>query len=521
MRRRSHPRSVLTLALFSLGLTATAQAAPPNFRRSAQSFPEGTTGTRVAFGDVDSDGDPDVLISGKLYLNDGTGTFSFARNSGLGPARAAVFADYDRDGDLDVYLSGHGLNADRLMRNDTRPGRRPVFTDVSAKVGVSLNDGLPGEGVGWGDLNGDGYPDLYVANYEWGSLGAGRPDRLYLSNGQGGFYNASGLILASRWGAVYCGRGVSMADYDLDGDTDVFVSNYRLQPNLLWVNSLRNGSGIATLSEQNYASGLGQTLGSHTIGSAWGDVDNDGDLDLVQANLAHPWARHYSERTLVFLQDAAHRFTKVTAGIKYEETHSDPTLFDVDNDGDLDLYLTSVYGGRQGFLYRNRTVEDGRFHFRDCTELARAKTYDGWGAAAADVDLDGDLDLVVCAGGRPVLLINTRSQETQFKSVRLRLRGTLSDTWGAGATVILTGDGVPRQVRQLSLGHGTSSQSEPILHFGVGRAQGPFQLEVRWPSGRVGRHRAVVGLNEVDEGIGSPRPPAPFAGPVETFREPR
>ena len=99
------------------------------------------------------------------------------------------------------------------------------------------------------------------------------------------------------------------------------------------------------------------------------------------------------------------------------------------------------------------------------------------------------------AGGRARLFLN---QRTGARSVRLRLRGTRSDTWGAGATVVLR-DGKRRWVRQLSLGHGTTSQSEPIVHFGVGERPGPFTVEVRWPSRLVSTHRVGPGRHELRE----------------------
>jgi len=503
MRPRPQPGStwLLSLAFCALGSQAFAQPAPIKFRRSAGDFPANATGSRVAFGDFDLDGDPDLLLNGRLLLNDGSGKFTFApRRAGLHRrVRAAVCADYDRDGDLDVYLSGGGASPDRLMRNDTTTSggtTRVLFTDVSATVGQDLNDTDPGEGVAWGDVNGDGYPDLYVANYETSSGSAqGTMDRLYINRRGRRLVDRS--YEAQSWRV---GRGVCLVDFDQDGDVDVHVSNYRLQPNRLWVNGLKD-TGAFSLTDEAQARAVARAhplKNGHTIGSTWGDLDGDGDLDLVSANLAHPdWRLWISDKSTVHLQGSGLRFRATMAGIKYQEAHSHPTLFDADNDGDLDLYITSTYG-QPGFLYRNMSVETGTFSFRDVTQVAKARTRGGWGSAAADVDGDGDQDLVVVgAQGRPILLRNRNPRRSG--SVRIRLVGTRSETWGAGATVKLRKQGAPTLVRQITLGHGTSCQSEPILHFGTGSATGPWRAVVKWPSGSVTRLRVQLGLNTISE----------------------
>ncbi len=474
---------------------------------TAQALPPGARGRRIAWGDVDGDGDPDLLADGRrLFVNEGGRFVAAGPEAGLGGLRTVggVFGDMDRDGDLDLYAFGHGAGTDRLLRNDS--GAAGVrFTDVTEALGAGApSDDFRSEAAAWADLDGDGRLDLYVANYERAGrpLARGTPDRLWIRT-EAGFRDASPALPPE------CGRGVSAADFDQDGDLDVLVANYRLDRDLLLVNY-----GGGDLREEGAARGVaGQEVRGafgHTIGAAWGDLDLDGDLDLVSSRLAHPRFADFSEPTRVYLQ-AEGRFAEVraAAGIAFEETHADPTLFDVDGDGDLDLFLTSVYAGRPSFLWRNRRVEGlgaalaagaaepPPLAFDDVTWAAGARLFDGWGAAAADFDGDGDLDLCVSAGGKLRLLRNDTSALTGARSVRLRLPG-----WAAGATCVLTDAAGLRLVRQLSLGHGAGNQNEPVVHFGVGRASGPFAAEIRWPGGgrtRLTGLRPSQGITVVEE----------------------
>ena len=461
-----------------------ARFPPLRFRRAP--LPKEARGTRVAFADVDGDGDPDLLLGGsRLFLNDGRGRFS-AGPKLPGGARGGVFADVDRDGDLDLFQCGGG--PDRLLEN--RRGTPPRFVEWK---GRGLGDAYPSEGAAWGDLNGDGVPDLYLANYET-KLAQGTPDRLFLSTGPARWRDASAQVQTS---GVQCGRGVSMADVDGDGDLDVFVSNYRLDRDFLWRNE-GQGKLVDVAPELGVAGVLQRGSYGHTIGAAWGDLDLDGDLDLVAANLAHPRFIDFSDKTQVLLQGAEGRFVDAREGlgIAFEETHSHPTLCDFDADGDLDLFLTSVYARRPSFLYRNLRVETGRLAFRDETWVAGARVFNGWGAASADVDGDGDPDLVVCAGGAARLLLNDSPGPN--RSLLLRLVGTTSDTWGAGARVEVSAS-AGQLVRELSLGHGTTCQSEPRVHLGLGPAGQRWQVRVRWPSGRVSRTTLGAGRSLIQE----------------------
>lgn len=166
----------------------------------------------------------------------------------------------------------------------------------------------------------------------------------------------------------------------------------------------------------------------HTIGSEWGDFDNDGDLDLITANLAHPRYIEFSNRTCLYenrlRQDGVFREVRAEWGIKYQETHSDPAWGDVDSDGDLDLFLTCIYPNRPSFLYLN---DLGDHHFRDVTFLAGVQVTNAWGCAFSDFDRDGDLDLAV-GSGKSLHLFRNRGSRANWLEVDVQAPGSAYGT---------------------------------------------------------------------------------------------
>ncbi|RME26364.1 MAG: CRTAC1 family protein, partial [Candidatus Zixiibacteriota bacterium] len=278
-------------------------------------------------------------------------------------------------------------------------------------------------------------------------------------------------------------RGVTAADYDEDGDLDIYVSNYRLQPNLLWQNDGR-GTFRDVASAQGVA-GIGD-LGAwgHTIGSAWGDFDNDGHFDLFVGNFSHPPA--YQDRPQ-FLRNLgpqeSFRFADMSAkaGLRWQESYASPALADFDNDGLLDLYFTTVYPGDTAVLYRNV----GKWQFKDVTERAKIRAARTYQAAWADYDRDGDLDLVT--GGKLY-----RNPGSSHHWIEVRLMGTADVSGTAiGATVRVEVDGRVL-VRQVCSATGQGNQNDATLHFGLGNTAGPIALSIRWPNGDEQEVRADV-----------------------------
>lgn len=430
-------------------------------------------GGQAAWADYDADGLVDVLIGAALFRNVGGGRFERAAlPDGVG-AMSGTWGDCDNDGDLDLFTFG-GTFALALNNGDG------TFT---------ASDGLPeipvvaSRGACWVDMKADGLLDLYIGGYEkW-------EDRVYLdaillNEGDGSF------SLAWRSGEEdkLSARGVTAADFDEDGDADVYVSNYRLQPNRLWLNggelpmrdvaAERGAAGVAK-SPIDYM-GVRYAVSGHTIGSAWGDLDDDGHLDLFVGNFSHP--PDYQDRPQFLRNTGAPewRFEDMSAqaGLRWQESFASPALADVDNDGDLDLYFTTVYGGDHSVLYLN----EGGWRFRDATAEAGIDAVKTYQAAWADYDGDGDLDLLT--GGK---LYENRTEGGS--RLRLRLEGPGSAI-GAIARVRL---GERTLTRHVESSTGEGNQSEMVLHFGLGDHEGFVTVEVAWPGGERTTHNVRAG----------------------------
>ncbi|MFO8073227.1 MAG: CRTAC1 family protein [Polyangia bacterium] len=451
-----------------------------------------TASSRAAWGDYDGDGDDDLMTNGPvLWRNEGDGTFSdVTAEAGLEEVVAAssggVWGDYDNDGCLDYFgQSSSKTEPDILLHNECDG----TFGDVTLESGIwDTQDYLdcvedldeehaPTEGSAWFDLDADGLLDLYMAQYECGGVYENYVDRVWHNEGDGTFTEWTDDH-GFAWATMHAGRGVSPADFDLDGDVDLLVSNYRLDPNFMFVNQ---GDGtVSDLAEFNGLAGE-NVSGSygHTIGSVWLDLENDGDFDLFQANLAHPRFYHFSDLSRVMVNDGQGDFTdnREAAGIFYRETHSNPTSADFDNDGDADLFITCVYEGRFSEMYLN----DGGGVFQQVNYQSGAVVHGGWGSAAADYDGDGDVDLV--AG--ELLRNDTAAGDNHWLQVRAlggeSSAGTVNAA-GIGSVVRVTAGG-STAMQQTSGGSGTGCQDSQVLHFGLGSATEADAIDVIYPGG--------------------------------------
>ena len=446
---------------------------------SAAMFPDSglPCGTRAAWRDFDRDGWPDLLLGRRLFRNrNGAGFEEVTESSGLRlpMASGGIWGDLNGDGWPDLVTCGR---QSWVVLN--RAGR---FTSGLAEWQPREKAG-PVEGVGLLDWNGDGRLDVYLARYEKpDQLGSGSSD-LFLLGDREGLRPCGDSLGFDLPGSPLCGRGVSPADFDRDGDMDLLVSNYRLDANLLWEN---RGQASEVALDLGVELPARRGYHGHTIGSAWADYDNDGDWDLFCANLAHPRYIRFSQRSRLLRNDDG-VFSDATAGsgIRYEETHSVPVWGDFDGDGLQDLYITSVYEGRRSFLYLN--LGEGRF--REVGFLSGARVLDGWGAAAADFDRDGRLDLAVGAGDGPHLFRNATPDPGNWLLFHVR-----PDSVPAVGCVLEVRQDDVVMLRQVEGGGGTSCQNGETLHLAL-----PENAPAEWRLFLPGSDRPVA------TGVVSPR----------------
>ena len=406
--------------------------------------------------DIDNDDWVDVVAGGIWKNNQGQ---SFSKIGERSPG-SVIAADFDNDGFVDLF----SWSSLKLLRNNDGRG----FIDFPLPTHPPVRP----RGAVWADLNNDGFVDLYVGGYEGSERSllvftneAGKSFRLQQSEGN------------------HATRGVTACDFDQDGDLDIYVSNYRLQPNLLWLND-----GTGQLKEVAGKYGVIATKpgfnGGHSIGASWGDFNNDGLIDLFAGNFAHVDNRGDQPKSR-FLKNLGepngYKFEDLgTCGVHYQESYASPSVADYDNDGNLDLFFTTVYGvasfGRKNnsVLFRN----NGEFAVRDVTNTANlAGLPPTYQAAWADFDNDGDLDLVTAGK-----IFQNQGTPHAWLKVRLIGDGKMINRSAIGAQVRATIDG-KTMTRHVETGTGEGNQNEMTLHFGLGDPESPVEVEVLWPNG--------------------------------------
>ena len=487
--------------------------------RSGQKYFMETLGSGAAFFDYDKDGDPDLYFVNSaplpgyvsqevptncLYRNNGDGTFTdVTEKAGVGDTgygHGCAVGDYDNDGHLDLYVTNYGVN--RLYRNNGDG----TFTEVAESAGVT--EPRWSTGCAFADYDRDGDLDLYVVNYivfdidenpwcgfkEKGIRAYCEPDNftaqsdtLYRNNGDGTFTDVTKT--AGIYNTTGKGLGVVWGDYNNDGTPDIYVANDSTE-NLFYHNT-----GDGTFEEVGFMVGVALSedgVAENGMGTAFGDWNNDGWLDLTVTNYAQQTNTLYHNDADGFFTDAT--ATTKTAQLTYPYLGWATAFIDYDNDGYQDLFVANGHlhenlaelgqegtYGQRNLLFRNNTANGT---FTEVSEsLGPGMTLEdvSRGATFADYDLDGDIDIVVTnSNTAPRLLRNDGGNRKNY--LQLRLTATRGSTDAIGARVKIT-TGNLTQTREVRSGDGYLSQQDLTLHFGIGDYERVDSIAVLWQRG--------------------------------------
>ena len=415
------------------------------------------------WGDYNNDGYVDFLSGYQVWKNSGhpTYTFSYATSTGEG-----VWGDYDNDGRLDVY----SCTSNNLYRNQSsgastsfdQPITMPDVPSQAAGQGVSYGTN---RSATWADFNGDSYLDLFVGGASTSSYWN---ETLMLSNGAASF-------TGSTLGTPMYTRGVMSCDWDEDGDMDAYACGYWYGVNRLWRND-----GNASFTDVAATTHTNVAISGHSIGHAWADIDNDGHFDIFANQFDHG-----ADPDTRFLKNngpgSDFTFTnKGACGVGYVESYASPAMGDYDNDGDLDVFITALssYGDTSRF-YENNSV-GATWHFDEVTVAQGLAGLEGYPAAWADFDNDGDLDLIA----NQKLFVNDASTNgNHWIIVHLVGDGISVNSAAIGAQARIDVPGLGTLSRQVGATHGETNQSGMRLHFGLGSHADPVTIDVAWPDG--------------------------------------
>jgi len=520
----------------------TVVTTPPSWTNVAPTDGTGVgndgNGRGAAWGDYDGDGGPDLFITNRpvwftgadatnhLYHNDGedigdpeswlfTDTTSGAMNDG-GYGQGVAWGDFDGDGDLDFYqgnMSVGGPAPNHLFRNDGGG----AFVDIGPATGT--DDDGSARSVAWIDFDLDGDLDLYLCN--------DGPNRLYRNDGEDPWSPGDWLFTnvapadGTGVGDDRYTMGCAWGDYDNDGDPDLYVANYNSGANSLYRNDGEDGENPGDWLFTDVAATMGVDDGGSGLGCAWGDYDGDGWLDLYLTNQGANRLYHRVAGSELFDEVGG----AIGNGLDDNNYSASCAWADYDNDGDLDLYVANHWNNPQddwvpNLLFRNDGPGGpGGWLF----ENVGAPNGYGIGSGAnstaaswADFDEDGDLDMYLCnmTGGSNELYRNDDPATLTNGWLHLDLASRSLNTTAIGARVRCVAGGASA-IREVDGGSGFLSQGSLTVEFGLGAAAQADTVEISWPSGIVQTLLAVAADQRLT--VTEPGPDIPVIDALPVF----
>ena len=447
----------------------------------------------IAVADYDGDLDLDIFIvakeadgfksftKSKLFKNNSNGTFTdITKTSGLQNLLAKIknnqessafdgfksgvsWADFNNDGFPDLFLTATGKL--QLFKNNGDS----TFSDITNVSGIIDNETCVYTGITWFDVNNDGFLDIYVS--EWGNC----QNSLYINNGNETFSEVSQIF----FGNIPSKNSYQATPFDFnnDGWMDLYVSNDLGLANDLFIN--QEGKSF---KQESSKYGLRSTV--EDMGVAIGDYNNDGFFDFYIAVI---------RANVLFKNQGDNTFTDVAneKGVLNTGWAWGPIFADFDLDGDEDLFITNGYKEadpvqQPNTYFKNLKVESGKASFTNVsTELGFTDKATSVTPVAFDYDNDGDLDLIVSSSDKPLLFYENEIINNQNTSndnwLKVKLQGTTSNRDAIGAIVTIETDTKKLIRHNSSITH--LSQSSKPIHFGIGTDEKINKIEIKWPSG--------------------------------------
>ncbi len=437
--------------------------------------------------DADNDGDSDLYVvngynmdedkmvpnPNYYYQNNGDGTFSPKDNHPLstGPNRSgnSTWADFDNDGDLDVFIANQGdVNNELYLAGPDNSYKLISSGDI-------VNDGGKSFSSVWVDMDNDGWIDLHVLN--GGVSRQPQADFVYRNKGDGTFEKMQNIALTTD---TLVSAGATWGDYDNDGDMDVFIPLLTYTPHPCYENEgnwiFKDASEILALSNAPL------TFNPTSEVATWVDIDNDLDLDLFKGTSG-------GFIDFLYLNNGSGEFERAESGAIGSDgiSSTDAAWGDYDNDGDIDL-VSAPWGGAAVYYQNNG---EGEFKRHGAGELGLKPSFTS-GISAEDYDNDGDLDIFISnwhgEGGENERNELYRNDGTNGNWLKVKLEGVKSNRSAIGARLILTttidGEAI-QQLRYLSGKTNWRNSSSHVQHFGLGNADAASELRIEWPPGQT------------------------------------